>query len=401
MQFETISPAYFPPEVTEKSKLCCKIDWMTVVFKDCSMRDVLKWIELDSAIPDFMESITLQHRGLDQKYIFTYNSVRLEAPTLIFYGVKEDVSIFDLTIPSIRLDLSGTGLDYLRSIGVDVNALRYKVPQSACPGMSWHFTRCDFAFDFVNYSAGFVDELIAFVNSNRLPSDRVPLSGTNSAISVSVRTGGEKTVYLGSPQSDKLLRVYDKRMQYVDLATGVYRKDNPYDNPDSWFRIEWQTRNRFADGLVRSSDHDFIHILRQIFEHYAFADAKFDGKSGVRPPVDFWLKLLRWEDIKAIEVQNGDLVYFRTPEERLVLSCQRAAIPAAAFICKFGLNEYLKLISDVVNTLDISDPSDQRRNEAYLAKFNEYGVDVHVSKEGVLVNGANQINGKLFLCFDL
>jgi len=306
---EFVNPAFLKPTgvIDDSSRLCCKIDWLTVMFKNCTMRDVLKWISMESAIPDFMENISLQTRGLDQKYIFMYNQIKLEAPTLIFYGVPENVCIFDLVVPSIRLELSGGALDYLRSCGIDPNALRYKVPVSSCDGMSWHFSRCDFAYDFINYSAGFVDVLIDFIEHNRLPSSRVPLSGTSSAVSATVRTGSEKTVYLGSPQSDKLLRVYDKRMQYVDLATGVYKKDNPYNNPSSWFRIEWQTRNRFADGLVRNVEADSLHILRLIFDHYAFAKADFDNRRGVRPPVDFWLNLLRWEDIKAIEVLNGDL----------------------------------------------------------------------------------------------
>lgn len=401
MQFETLNPNFLKQSLQADSRLCCKLDWLTIIFKDCSMMDVLRWVGLENELPEFLTSITLQTRGLDQKYVLRFNGVSLEASSLIFYGLDLDSSIFDLTIPSIRLDLSGTGLDYLRSVGINVNQLRYKSITSSCEGASRHVTRCDFAFDFINYAAGFVDELIHFIQNNRLPSDRVPLAGSNSAVSASIRTGGEKTVYLGSPQSDKLLRVYDKRMQYVDLATGIYKRKNPYNNPKSWFRIEWQTRNKFADGLVTDLNADFIHVLRLIFDRYAFAKADHDNvHNGTRPPVDFWRDLINWQDVVSITVHNGDLVYFKSPEERLDESVVRYSFPVLMYISRYGLTAYLNKISAVVNSLDLSNPSDCRRLDIYRSKLCEFNIPVNIDNQNLKI-GFNQIEGKLLFVLEV
>lgn len=321
MQFEQLGiydqrfdqiPELSYPTLDNDGKIYCKIDWLTLMFFDSTMNDVLKWLHLDDCVSDFCLSRFEQSRGYDQVFKFIYNGVMLETSTFSFYGEDLDVSIFDTVVPKIRLELSGTALDYLRSIGVDMNDYRLVEPILS-EGGSYHFTRCDWAFDFINYKPDFVDRMIDHINTHKLPSERIPLASTKGAISCKLVTCGQKTIYLGSPQSDRMLRVYDKRMQHLNLTTQTYCKPNPYGDPDSWFRIEWQTRNKFANNLVHGYDEkgvpaDFKSILKDIFDRYAFADGTIDARNKARPCVDFWLSLFDWSDLEKRIIQNANFV---------------------------------------------------------------------------------------------
>jgi hypothetical protein len=316
-------------------KIYCKIDWLTVMFFDCSMNHVLSWLHLDDCVSDFCAGAFQQSRGYDEVFKFIYNGVMLETSSFNFYGEDMSVSIFDTVVPKIRLELSGSALDYLRSIGVDMDSYRLVKPDLP-DGGSYHFTRCDWAYDFINYKPEFVDKLIQHINTHKLPSERVPLASTKGAISCKLVTCGQKTIYLGSPQSDRMLRVYDKRMQHLNLNTQTYCKPNPYGDPDSWFRIEWQTRNKFANNLVHGvDDHgvpaDFKSILKDIFVRYAFADGTIDARNKARPVVDFWNDLFDWSELETRIVQNAKYVEYESPDNKLIKSVKSMMMRSIIF----------------------------------------------------------------------
>ncbi len=279
-------------------KIFSKIDWISAVFTDCSMSDVLQWVGLDDCQSDFLVGFYQRCRGFDNRFNFTFNGVTLDSSEFSFYGHNVDVLLFDVVLPRINLQISGSGLDFLRSVSIDPDVLVKK--PFANNGGNFHFTRIDYAFDFINCFPGFVDSLIDHINTHKLPSERVPVLGLNGGIKAQIQLGGKKVVYLGSPQSDRMLRVYDKRMQFIDLGTGVYKKSNPYNDPDSWFRIEWQIRNAFANEMIYS-DLDHLHILKKIFERYAFTSG---SNSHNRVIVDFWNYLLPWSEIESRYIQN-------------------------------------------------------------------------------------------------
>lgn len=316
MQFEqlNIDSQIFdrPMQITYRTldndgKIYCKIDWLTVMFFDCSMNNILSWLHMDDCVSEFCAAAFQQSRGYDEVFKFIYNGVMLETSSFNFYGEDMSVSIFDTVVPKIRLELSGSALDYLRSIGVDMDSHRFVQPKLP-DGGSYHFTRCDWAFDFINYMPEFVDQLMDHINEHKLPSGRVPLASTNSAIGCRMITGTMKLVYLGSAQSDRMLRVYDKRMEQTNLNTGTYVKPNPYGDPDSWFRIEWVTRNKFANDLVQDATQEPKNILRMIFDKYAFANGTENNHNKQRSVVDFWLKLFDWKDIESRIIQNANFV---------------------------------------------------------------------------------------------
>lgn len=310
-QYGVIPQPFSYRTLDNDGKIYCKIDWMTVIFEKCTLNHVLKWLKLDNCVSEFCESVYEQSRGYDVLFKFLYNGIILETSKFGFFE-GQATSTFDTVVPKIRLELSGSALDYLRSINVDMDTYRFVVPELP-EGGGYHFTRVDWAYDFVNYMPGFVDKMIDHCHTNALPSGRIPLASTKGAIGCRIVTGGQKTVYLGSPQSDRMLRVYDKRMQHVDLSTGAYKKSNPYGNPDSWYRIEWQTRNKTAHAYAIGTDDkgnhaDFKSILYDIFEKYAFADGTYDARRSKRPPVEFWKMLFNWKEIESRIIQNANFV---------------------------------------------------------------------------------------------
>lgn len=380
MQFEqlTFDQLRFeqPQQITYHSldnqgKIYCKIDWLTVIFENCSMNQILDWLKLGDCVSDFCAAAFEQSRGYDQVFKFVYNGIMLETSTFNFYGQDMSVMLFDVICPKIRLEISGGALDYLRSIGVDMNSYRFVRPNLP-EGGSYHFTRCDFAYDFINYMPEFVDQLIDHIHRNRLPSERVPLASTKGAIGCRVVTGGQKTVYLGSPQSDKMLRVYDKRMEQSDLNTRTYKRPNPYNDPESWFRIEWQTRNRLAHDLTLDQTQDFKSILKIIFDKYAFAEGN-GGKNYCRhrQAVDFWLKLFDWHEVEKRIIQNAKYVLCESPEEKLIKSFESVMIRSfILYYTLMGREGLQKAIDRYLASLYSPDQVSERRFLAFLNKLN-------------------------------
>lgn len=380
MQFEqiTIDQQRFeqPQQITYHSldnqgKIYCKIDWLTAIFENCSMNQILEWLKLGDCVSDFCAAAFEQSRGYDQVFKFVYNGIMLETSTFNFYGQDMSVMLFDVICPRIRLEISGGALDYLRSIGVDMNSYRFVRPNLP-EGGSYHFTRCDFAYDFINYMPEFVDQLIDHINRNRLPSERVPLASTKGAIGCRVVTGGQKTVYLGSPQSDKMLRVYDKRMEQSDLNTRTYKRPNPYNDPESWFRIEWQTRNRLAHDLTLDQTQDFKSILKIIFDKYAFAEGN-GGKNYCRnrQAVDFWLKLFNWQEVEKRIIQNAKYVVCESPEEKLIKSFETGMIRSfILYLTLMGKEGLQEACNRYLASLYLPDPVSERRYLAFLNKLN-------------------------------
>lgn len=385
MQFEqlNIDSQIFdrPMQITYRTldndgKIYCKIDWLTVMFFDCSMNHVLSWLHIDDCVSDFCAGAFQQSRGYDEVFKFIYNGVMLETSSFNFYGEDMSVSIFDTVVPKIRLELSGSALDYLRSIGVDMDS--YRLVKPVLPdGGSYHVTRCDWAFDFINYKPEFIDCLIDHINTHKLPSERIPLASTKGAISCKLVTCGQKTIYLGSPQSDRMLRIYDKRMQYLNLASQTYCKPNPYGDPSSWFRIEWQTRNRFANDLTLSVSpsgefNDFKSILKMIFEKYAFADGQMDARNKARCAVDFWLKLFDWKDIESRIIQNANFVEYESPEEKVIKSFESIMMRTFLFYYSLvGKEEFEKRANAYLKSLELPDSVSHRRNLAFLNRLNQ------------------------------
>lgn len=126
----------------------------------------------------------------------------------------------------IRLDISGTDLDYLR---------QFMLPDTEFTNSDfwgenqkdYNVTRSDFAFDFVNYKPEFLDSVLNWIKDQErggeLSKNEFRLRvGRSSGIQYSYRCGcGQKTLYLGSPRGDKMVRIYDKLLEQTQ--NGVFK----------------------------------------------------------------------------------------------------------------------------------------------------------------------------------
>lgn len=283
-----------------------KLDWYTMMFDDTDFITVLRWLGLEDYVDEFVSNFVARANGYEDQFVFGFCGISVSTKQFGFFG-EADVSEdwFYKKFPKVRLDITGSGLDYLRSCGLDVDTYLRSTSCLPCPVDKCRLTRCDFAFDFINFEPQFVDELIAYTRDNVTSNNRLCVYGRSSGFCFEVKTGGQKTVYVGSKNSDQMLRVYDKKMQYYDYNNCCYKKENPYHDPDSWIRIELQARKMRACELC-FSDGDFTSILRYIHDQYNFADI-VNTNSNHRCPAPFWSDLFPWDQIDEL-VKNKDFI---------------------------------------------------------------------------------------------
>lgn len=381
--------------LTEQQKIVCKIDWYSAIFNDMSFRTVLEWLQLDRYVTEFCENVYEQTQGLELKYVFNWRGVRLETSQFNFYnepvidGTCQE-HLFDKVIPKIRLDISGSGLDNLRAEGVDVDTLlRTRVDSNGFPAMPMpsHVTRIDFAFDLINYQPFFLDKVITYAQKYHTSNDRVLVCSTDprsgGGLKYSIRTGSQKTIYIGGTTSERMLRIYDKRLQYTDPSNSTYIKDNPYDNPDSWIRIELQTRRKTADSLCFPADGnlDPLSVFKYIFEKYAFVDP--DTTKHCRAPVEFWKDLFDWSVIPSI-IQTTNFVQSQSYVDVVVGSFftrgVRSFLETYSILGPEVFWTFVQGYLDQIN--DISTPERARRKRCIVNRLVALGIDPSFNAKG-------------------
>lgn len=362
-----------------------KIDWFTMIFHDCSFDEILTWLHLDGFQDEFLSQIYERLSGFDNMLIFNYNGISLETKTynLLSYNDNYDISCFDVCLPQVRLNISGSGLDYLRSQGMDVE--HYLRNEELTPKPS-HCTRCDFAFDLINYAPSLVDDLINYAREHHTDQDRLCCFKNPGGFKYSIRTGGgQKTFYCGATTSDKMLRVYDKRLQHIDLRSGVYLKDNPYDNPESWIRVELQTRNKLAHELA-FDETEMLSIFKFIYTTYCFTDTVDTTKQN-RKPIEFWQNLFDWEEIPTI-IQNAKSVELTSYREIVINTFfQRHGLSFAKTYSELGHDAFFAKLDEMINKLnDFSNESLTRRKKCLVMQLNQMNLTISHDSDGLYVD---------------
>lgn len=384
---------------TQDSAIYTKIDWYSAIFNDMSFNTVLRWLGLEDYVSEFAENVYEQCQGLEDKFVFNWRGVRLETAQFNFYGEQiiegtMQEHLFDKVIPKIRLDISGSGLDNLRQLGMDVDTYlrtqtdeegNYVMPQPS------HVTRIDFAFDLINYRPDFLDQLIDHCEKWHTPSDRVLITSDDAraggGIKYTIRKGGgQKTLYLGAPTSDKMLRIYDKKLQYTNSDNTQYVKENPYGDPDSWIRIELQCRKKLAHGLCfpENRNLDKLAIFKYIYDKYNFADVEHTTHHN-RRPAEFWANLFDWEQIAAI-VQNTNSGIVQSYEEVLVASFFTRGVRSFLEVYTLlGRDAFWENVQthylDRIN--DISSPDKARRKRSVCNRLDNLGIDLTKTESGL------------------
>lgn len=345
-----------------KDGIYYKVDWISLVYTDCSLSDVLKDLCLIDIIDfdDFVSSQFMRNLGYFDTCVFVYEGIQFSL--LDFWKYKDNFDLSDLdsllsmTIPRIKVDISGSALDFLRSILPDIdwdNIFR----QDVC---FRHVTRMDYAFDLINYMPTFLDDVVSFIRTN-VSGEYLTFCSQKAPIGYSIRSGDQKTLYIGRAASDKLLRIYDKKMQFC--KNGVYVKDTPYGSPDSWIRIEFQTRSKFS--------HDFActprtpeQIFKYLYDKYSFAVYDDSGKKSV---AKFWLDLFDWSEIPSVIQNIHFCVKPITVKERVENICIRNSGNLFLFCAMYGFDSLKRLINKYILELFIVE-GNEFRSQSFLSK---------------------------------
>lgn len=367
----------------DEGRIFFKIDWFSMVFNDRCFNDVLKWLGIDHFVSDFLDRQYLRSATWMPSLVFSYEGISLETSTYHVYGISEgDESVFDKIVPQLRLDISGSGLDFLRSQGLDVDHyLRDwdQIPQPA------HITRCDFAFDLINYKPEILDLMIQHCRENATGSGRIQIF-QKQALKFSIREGDQKTLYIGGATSDQMLRVYDKKLQFTDRRTGVY-KDNPYNNPDSWIRFELQTRNKKAHKYTYNTEQDAFALFKQIYLDYSFS--QHIRRGGVEYKVcEWWQDLFDWDRLSLIvqNLYNGELSV-RSYSDRVDAAIARSIGSFLLYLtCKKDvLRDCIRRYLWTLNTYN-GNPYNERLRLGLSCKFNNLGIDPNFLREYLYVD---------------
>ncbi len=282
-----------------------KLDWYTVVLYSTDIFSVLDKLEIKhDHFEELLESGYERSQGFSSVFVWYCNNINIEVKYDDYLSTDSD-SLFYTKFSKIRLDISGKGLDYLRSRKFDVDTNFTNESFWGERGTDYKITRSDFAFDFVNYQGDFLDNFLNWIkegerNGEICPhSARLYCANSTRAIQYSYRCGDQKTLYLGSTRGDKLVRIYDKLLE--QSKNGVlmhelpksFTENEPDGNVDSWFRIEFQTRRKCADDYLFGIDHDLSRVLRVMFDEYRVREKNGD----VLPFIE---KLYKWDDLPPI-----------------------------------------------------------------------------------------------------
>lgn len=270
-----------------------RIDTYSVILYSTTIRQLLEHFDvpthnLDEAYKNGYKKTDVK---LGDTFVWKSEGLRIECKLDEYDMHQESDSIFDVVWTWLRFYITSEGVDFLDSLHADDDTWNLQIllssPDFWNPISEAHkVTRCDFAFDYINYEGNEFDRLRKLIASadfdDELSSGGRLYSGNAGGLTYSYRGGKERTIYLGSTSADRMLRIYDKKFQLQDDAGNWDTSKVPDEilqneiQIDSWHRIELQCRDNFAERYLISCQGDFRFIMGEIS---AFFDVrKKDGK---------------------------------------------------------------------------------------------------------------------------
>lgn len=346
-----------------------KLDWYSVVLYNYSVDDILKRLNIYNEIFEDLTSNGYERsQGFSSVFVFSYAGISIELRFDDYLTTDRD-SLFSTKYKKIRLDISGTGLDYLRQFMLPDTEFT-KSDFWGENQKDYNVTRSDFAFDFVNYKPEFLDSVLNWIKDQERGGDLIKNDsrltvGFKRGIQYSYRCGcGQKTLYLGSPRGDKMVRIYDKFLEQTQNGVFKHGRDSRFEKEptiDSWFRIELQSRRKCATQFLFGCSSDISLVLRAIFDDYLIRD-----KNGV--PLPCMVDLYDWEKLPEI-VKIENFIQFREG----VLERSRNYITGSAYrsIRLFVLHFGIQALIDELNLRTVHDSiSDSSRAVRSVIGFN-------------------------------
>lgn len=376
-----------------------KFDWLSLVWNDVSFGQIANIFGLWK-IYDQLGFVNAFNTIYCRSNLFDYSEFSFNGFRVVVIGdpdkFRDDgfVNFYDKKLKWIKTDISGAGLDYIRNKGFDIDRMIFGLRNASCkvcevPESPFHVTRVDIAFDLINFMPEFLDESVNLCHQyGNCNSVRVRGTGnTKKPISWSFREGNQKTLYLGSSGSDKLCRIYDKKLQfdqapnkwlscpYVKIKgcpPGTFLneysddvlKNAERENPQSWLRIEAQLRNDPANMIV-DSENDFLKIFKWIYDQFGILD---DPKAKT---CTLWDSMFDWGKIPSI-IQNANCVeqppdYIKSSERYIFGNGLSLLLIQMA---KLGPSAFIQYTNFLLKQLQLSSKSsDSRRWNRILGKY--------------------------------
>lgn len=390
--------------MTANGKIYGKLDWFTCMFYNQSLETLFAFLRLpEDLMTDFLTNAFDQNMGYCTDYALVFEGVCFHLNFDEFLLLNYDYSkIWEYKFDKIRVDCSGSGLDYLRALAFhEIGEIEiYLNDISNFPGevdKDFRVTRADFAFDFVNYEKcpDFVERLLDWFykteyNPEYRTSTGLIYSGRQSGLKYSLRSGDQHTVYLGTTRSLKLVRIYNKLLQYQ--KNGILSKELPQFLKDvdvrSWFRIEFQTRQK-ESGHYLFGFRKFEDILKILFNDYLIRDSHGN-------PLDFMFELYDWGSLQTIPY-NTPFTEMKTVSKSIERTIRKNAFSIALFVARYGLKGLINLLNEEFEKLDFDCPSSARRAFSYKQKLSRYVVeeDLSLSSMSALDLSYNRIRLKI------
>lgn len=370
-------------------RICTKIDWFTAVFEDCTIYDIL------SNFPDLHSRMTLdfaavwsQHflvsRGYCSEICFSIEGASFKVRYDDVYRNLDDVTdsfeAFNTVFRSIRLDMSGKCLDNFRSMGynVDVDLWKpFELPETA----AYHVTRCDFAFDLLDYHDNFYSDTIAALRQyGDEDMGTVGVICSQRPMKYEVNYGRASIIRFGSSNSDKQLRIYDKDKQ-LRLTNKVQTQ---YQYEKSWIRIELQARREHAHGLLYGDNANFLSVFKFIFQNYGIRQGRGMDSGAIKA----WTDLFDWDIIPTI-IQNANSTIKVSQIDKATDFLKNVALKSLlVYVSHHGLAALTRLIQDEFLRLQglSDDPNNVRRLSLILAScmMDDLKLPPHMYRQGSL-----------------
>ena len=236
-----------------------------------------------------------------------------------------------------------------------------------------HVTRVDFAFDFLNYQFNdeedIIDKLNVFLYSGvKRDTGRVLIQGHKAGIGYTRRFGSnERTIYLGSSGCDKILRIYDKKMERTGKNYGKFDECEYMEacQVQNWIRVEWQLRNNWAEKILFSDNYECYAILKEIDEYYQLYRANDNSR------VDFFHVFFNVDNIRtrlSLHIQKSNFV--SNGGEQCKNYIERNMRSILAFLMLHGVSGLQKMIQDYLDYLQTpveDEEADTIRKASYYA----------------------------------
>lgn len=378
VKFDSCPPKY-------NSAVLAKIDSYSCDFYECSMADVVcGYLKLPINVQDeFFRDVFSSSRTSEKFVGWRYNNIfvsarasdmRAEVRELTELDEVQSKVVFNTQYAVVRLNVSGQGLTYLRSVGFDPEVEFRKLPElrdnSFSPGgdplPKWHVTRVDIAFDFINYMGTFYDDCYDYLlpifqtclSEGRSP--RVVCGSINRNYSFDLKTT-TRTITVGTRGHHNMCRIYDKlyerKCKKADLDPA---ETGGISNISSWIRFEIEYgRDKASEVLYGHGD--YLSILKFAQSTFKF----FIPKTST--PAPFWDELYNWGEIAEF-IQNVNW-YEPVETKESVISKAANNLDVVAYIAVYGWDAFRHLMQSAIDEMMVgTDRRSEYRRKKFLTK---------------------------------